>query len=136
MFGVPPQAGYGTLSVSGYLRGRRPLSASRLVHVCGWGDFQLSQITAPSDPHPLTARRPAGADQAMTEAAEPVLSRADPATQVSEGRRPHNHCSASVASFVSRNTTTSACPFRLVTLCYLKRLSLLLPIAVIFQMPG
>ncbi|KAF0289087.1 Pre-rRNA-processing protein TSR1 [Amphibalanus amphitrite] len=79
----PQQAGYGTLSVSGYLRGRRPLSASRLVHVSGWGDFQMSEITAPSDPHPLTVRRRPDADQAMTEAGETVLSRADPATQES-----------------------------------------------------
>ncbi|XP_037091319.1 pre-rRNA-processing protein TSR1 homolog [Pollicipes pollicipes] len=71
--------------VSGYLRGRRPLSASRLVHVCGWGDYQLSEITGPADPHPLAgrSRATAAADQAMADAEERVLSRADPAIQES-----------------------------------------------------
>ncbi|XP_068441072.1 pre-rRNA-processing protein TSR1 homolog [Clinocottus analis] len=50
-------AGLGTLCVSGYVRGR-PLQVDRLVHISGHGDFQLSQIDAPSDPLPLnlTAR--------------------------------------------------------------------------------
>ena len=69
--------------MSGYLRGRRPLSANRLVHVSGWGDFQMSEITAPSDPHPLSTRRRPDQDQTMADAGETVLSRADPATQVS-----------------------------------------------------
>lgn len=42
----------GTLCVSGYVRGR-PLRVDRLVHISGHGDFQLSQIDAPSDPLPL-----------------------------------------------------------------------------------
>lgn len=52
--------GLGTLCVSGYVRGR-PLQVNRLVHISGHGDFQLSQIDAPSDPLPLivTAPRPA-----------------------------------------------------------------------------
>lgn len=52
--------GLGTLCVSGYVRGR-PLQVDRLVHISGHGDFQLSQIDAPSDPLPLniTAARPA-----------------------------------------------------------------------------
>ena len=44
--------GLGTLCVSGYVRGR-PLRVDRLVHICGHGDFQLSQIDAPPDPLPL-----------------------------------------------------------------------------------
>lgn len=53
-------SGLGTLSVSGYIRGR-PLRVDRLVHISGHGDFQLSQIDAPSDPLPLnlTIARPA-----------------------------------------------------------------------------
>ena len=38
--------------VTGYVRGQ-PLSVNGLVHVPGWGDFQLLQIDAPEDPHPL-----------------------------------------------------------------------------------
>lgn len=52
-------SGLGTLCVSGYVRGR-PLQVDRLVHISGHGDFQLSQIDAPSDPLPLnitTARQ-------------------------------------------------------------------------------
>lgn len=45
-------SGLGTLCVSGYVRGR-PLQVDRLVHISGHGDFQLSQIDAPSDPLPL-----------------------------------------------------------------------------------
>lgn len=53
-------SGLGTLCVSGYIRGR-PLKVDRLVHISGHGDFQLSQIDAPSDPLPLniTTARPA-----------------------------------------------------------------------------
>lgn len=46
----------GTLCVSGYVRGRA-LHADRLVHISGHGDFQLSQIDAPSDPLPLNITR-------------------------------------------------------------------------------
>lgn len=42
-------SGLGTLCVSGYVRGR-PLRVDRLVHISGYGDFQLSQIDAPPDP--------------------------------------------------------------------------------------
>lgn len=42
----------GTLKVSGYIRGL-PLSVNSLVHIVGWGDFQMSHITAPDDPFPL-----------------------------------------------------------------------------------
>lgn len=53
------RSGLGTLCVSGYVRGH-PLQVDRLVHLSGHGDFQLSQIDAPSDPLPLnitTARQ-------------------------------------------------------------------------------
>ncbi|XP_060799982.1 pre-rRNA-processing protein TSR1 homolog isoform X2 [Neoarius graeffei] len=49
--GAPP-TGLGTLQVSGYIRGR-PLQVNRLVHIAGHGDFQLSQIDAPTDPLPI-----------------------------------------------------------------------------------
>lgn len=42
----------GTLKVSGYLRGNT-LSVNGLVHIPGLGDFQMIQIDAPTDPHPL-----------------------------------------------------------------------------------
>ncbi|KAL0973226.1 hypothetical protein UPYG_G00200670 [Umbra pygmaea] len=49
--------GLGTLRVSGYVRGC-PLQVDRLVHISGFGDFQLSQIDAPVDPLPLNSTAP------------------------------------------------------------------------------
>ncbi|XP_069568523.1 pre-rRNA-processing protein TSR1 homolog [Brachyistius frenatus] len=83
----------GTLCVSGYVRGR-PLQVDRLVHIPGHGDFQLSQIDAPSDPLPLnvTMARPAkpgkGADVDMVErggdeAPVRMLMKADPSCRES-----------------------------------------------------
>ncbi|XP_014251559.1 pre-rRNA-processing protein TSR1 homolog [Cimex lectularius] len=37
--------GKGTLKITGYLRGKN-LSVNSLVHISGWGDFQMSQIDA------------------------------------------------------------------------------------------
>lgn len=48
--GLP--TGLGTLRVSGYIRGS-PLQVNRLVHIAGYGDFQLSQIDAPKEPLPI-----------------------------------------------------------------------------------
>jgi pre-rRNA-processing protein TSR1 len=50
----------GTLEVSGYVRGR-PLPVNGLLHIPGLGDFQLSKISSPPDPHPGKARHRAGA---------------------------------------------------------------------------
>lgn len=50
--GTGGPTGLGTLRVSGYVRGR-PLQVNRLVHIAGHGDFQLSQIDAPTDPLPI-----------------------------------------------------------------------------------
>ncbi|XP_070685817.1 pre-rRNA-processing protein TSR1 homolog [Pempheris klunzingeri] len=83
--------GLGTLCVSGYVRGR-PLLVDRLVHISGHGDFQLSQIDAPSDPLPfsLTTARPAkpgkGGEVDMLDGGEDeapvrVLMKADPASR-------------------------------------------------------
>uniref|UniRef100_A0A1A8EPX9 Pre-rRNA-processing protein TSR1 homolog n=1 Tax=Nothobranchius korthausae TaxID=1143690 RepID=A0A1A8EPX9_9TELE len=85
--------GLGTLRVSGYVRGRA-LRVDRLVHISGHGDFQLSQIDAPSDPLPLifTATRPVkpgkGGDFEMQDGGENeapvrVLMKADPSCQES-----------------------------------------------------
>lgn len=49
---VPDTDANGTLKVSGYLRGNT-LSVNSLVHIPGLGDFQMLQIDAPTDPHPL-----------------------------------------------------------------------------------
>uniref|UniRef100_A0A8C7N639 TSR1 ribosome maturation factor n=1 Tax=Oncorhynchus kisutch TaxID=8019 RepID=A0A8C7N639_ONCKI len=49
--------GLGTLRVSGYVRGC-PLQVDRLVHISGFGNFQLSQIESPIDPLPLNYDRP------------------------------------------------------------------------------
>ncbi|KAG7272190.1 hypothetical protein CRUP_036904 [Coryphaenoides rupestris] len=86
-------AGLGTLCVSGYVRGR-PLQVDRLVHLSGYGDFQLGQVDAPADPLPLIVptSRPAkpgkGGDVDMQETAVEdapvrVLMKADPARQES-----------------------------------------------------
>ncbi|XP_073348241.1 pre-rRNA-processing protein TSR1 homolog [Pagrus major] len=85
--------GLGTLCVSGYVRGR-PLRVDRLVHISGHGDFQLSQIDAPSDPLPLnlTAARPVKSGKAGDidmmdggegEAPVRVLMKADPKSRES-----------------------------------------------------
>ncbi|XP_051522120.1 pre-rRNA-processing protein TSR1 homolog [Myxocyprinus asiaticus] len=52
-----PATGLGTLCVSGYVRGC-PLQVNRLVHIAGYGDFQLSQIDAPADPLPIITAAP------------------------------------------------------------------------------
>lgn len=45
----------GTLKVCGFVRGKN-LSVNRLVHLPGYGDFQMSQIDAPPDPFPWQKR--------------------------------------------------------------------------------
>ncbi|XP_053313067.1 pre-rRNA-processing protein TSR1 homolog [Spea bombifrons] len=45
----------GTLKVSGYVRGRE-LNVNRLLHIVGYGDFQMTQIDAPPDPYPLNPK--------------------------------------------------------------------------------
>ncbi|KAJ4450047.1 hypothetical protein ANN_01454 [Periplaneta americana] len=77
----------GTLKVSGYIRGQ-PLSVNSLVHIPGWGDFQMSRIEAPEDPHPLEKGRKLSKDNDMSvddriEEDVKILETADPAKQVS-----------------------------------------------------
>ncbi|XP_035011279.2 pre-rRNA-processing protein TSR1 homolog [Hippoglossus stenolepis] len=90
--GTGGNTGLGTLCVSGYVRGR-PLRVDRLVHICGHGDFQLSQIDAPPDPLPLIfTSRPVklgkGGDTNMLDTIEDeapvrVLMKADPSCRES-----------------------------------------------------
>ncbi|XP_062241398.1 pre-rRNA-processing protein TSR1 homolog [Platichthys flesus] len=90
--GTGGNTGLGTLCVSGYVRGR-PLRVDRLVHICGHGDFQLSQIDAPQDPLPLIfTSRPVklgkGGDINMLDSIEDeapvrVLMKADPSSRES-----------------------------------------------------
>ncbi|XP_054273020.1 pre-rRNA-processing protein TSR1 homolog [Macrosteles quadrilineatus] len=48
---VPNEQGSaGTVKLTGYLRGQN-LSVNSLVHVAGWGDFQMSRIDSHEDPH-------------------------------------------------------------------------------------
>ncbi|CAL8362492.1 unnamed protein product [Merluccius merluccius] len=91
--GSAPATGLGTLCVSGYVRGC-PLQVDRLVHLSGYGDFQLSQIDAPADPLPLIVptNRPAKPGKAgdvdmqdapVDEAPVRVLMKADPSRRES-----------------------------------------------------
>lgn len=68
------------LRVSGYLRGQN-ITANQLVHIPGWGNFQIQQIETPAlDPHPLDVRK--RTDDGMEEDAK-VLEVADPSKQES-----------------------------------------------------
>ncbi|KAI5740470.1 hypothetical protein M8J76_004157 [Diaphorina citri] len=49
----------GVLKVTGYLRGQN-LSVNSLVHIPGWGDFQMLQIDISDDPHPLNPHKQDG----------------------------------------------------------------------------
>ncbi|XP_064632502.1 pre-rRNA-processing protein TSR1 homolog [Lineus longissimus] len=77
-----------TLKVSGFVRGQA-LSVNGLVHIPGWGDFQMSQIDAPDDPYPLNDSKKKGKtamDVEMSEFGESsirVLERADRGQQES-----------------------------------------------------
>lgn len=44
---------FGTLSVTGYVRGSCPLSVNNLVHIPGFGDFQMSCIKELDDPYEI-----------------------------------------------------------------------------------
>ena len=74
----------GTLMVSGYLR-EVPLSVNGLIHIPGFGDFQMSQIDAPEDPYPLEKRqrKPCDAMDITDEPSTRILERADPKKQES-----------------------------------------------------
>ncbi|KAJ9601640.1 hypothetical protein L9F63_000173, partial [Diploptera punctata] len=79
------QGSLGTLKMTGYIRGQ-PLSVNCLVHIPGWGDFQMSQIDATDDKHPLDiGRKGQVKDTNMSDAMneERVLEKADPTKQES-----------------------------------------------------
>lgn len=69
--------------MTGYVR-YQPMCVNSLVHIPGWGDFQMSQIDAAEDPHPLEKGRKEGrkdVNETMDED-ERVLEIADPVIQV------------------------------------------------------
>lgn len=69
-----------SIRISGYLRGQN-LSANQLVHIPGWGTFQMQQIEMPTqDPHPLEIRK-RGDEEKMDEDIK-ILDVADPQNQV------------------------------------------------------
>ncbi|PSN38440.1 Pre-rRNA-processing protein TSR1 [Blattella germanica] len=74
----------GTLKVTGYVRGQ-PLSVNSLVHIPGWGDFQMSQMEAPDDPHSLeTGRKGQSKEENMDEVDQVnILEKADTTKQES-----------------------------------------------------
>ncbi|KAH8834339.1 ribosome biogenesis protein tsr1 [Flagelloscypha sp. PMI_526] len=67
----------GELKVTGYVKGSVPFSANRLVHLPGYGDFQVSKVVAA--PIPTSSRKGMDIDPASTHSvlAEPVDSDAD-----------------------------------------------------------
>jgi pre-rRNA-processing protein TSR1 len=82
------QGSKGTLKVMGYVRGQ-PLCVNSLVHIPGWGDFQMSRIDVPDDPHPLekgTKEKKVevctGCTDHMMDDNERILEVADPGKQV------------------------------------------------------
>lgn len=50
------QGDHCTLKVSGYVRGPS-FNVNGLVHLQGWGDFQMKQIDITADPHPLNENK-------------------------------------------------------------------------------
>ncbi|XP_066495858.1 pre-rRNA-processing protein TSR1 homolog [Tiliqua scincoides] len=88
----PDSALVGTLKVSGYVRGRS-LNVNSLVHIVGHGDFQMSQVDAPTEPFMLNPRvakgKPRnsqddpGSELVEMEESVKVLMTADPSKQES-----------------------------------------------------
>jgi pre-rRNA-processing protein TSR1 len=67
----------------------QPISTNSLVHITGWGDFQVSQIDAPNDPHPLEKRKNVNRKEVNTRSKNDtkdegvrILEIADPVKQV------------------------------------------------------
>ena len=50
------QGSVGTLKISGYIRGEK-LNVNRLIHIPGWGDFQLEKVEKLPDPRNLQKSR-------------------------------------------------------------------------------
>lgn len=69
----------GTLKVHGYIRGR-VLSVNGLVHIPGWGEYQMSRIDTAVDPHPLE-NRGRGKQLDIVDEETHLLEEADPNLQ-------------------------------------------------------
>lgn len=69
----------GDLLVTGYVR-TNYLNANQLIHIPGWGDFQMSMIEAADDPYPLAAKNKKSQEQDMDED-QRMIQRADPMLQ-------------------------------------------------------
>merc|ERR1711881_247580 len=65
----------GTLKITGYIRGE-PLNVNRLIHIPGWGDFQLECVEKLADPRPLTKPSRVVSDIDMTEIPKLIPSEA------------------------------------------------------------
>lgn len=63
-FTIVDGADTGLLTVSGYVRSQ-PLDVNGLIHVPGWGDFQIESIEVVEDPHAVRTRK-SGGDVTMT----------------------------------------------------------------------
>lgn len=74
-----PEGPTGTLRVHGYLRGQ-PLSVNGLVHIPGWGEYQMSKIHMRTDPYPLERR---GKEGSMVDEELNLLAEASPDLQQS-----------------------------------------------------
>lgn len=68
--------GMGTLKLTGYIRGA-PLNVNKLIHIQGWGNFQMSKIISVKDPRALRKQKH------KMETDETVLATADPEKQES-----------------------------------------------------
>lgn len=73
----PSEETMGKLVVSGYVRSRT-LSANSLVHIPGFGDFQMEMIECSPDPHPICKRSSAkamdtGNGRRLVEKSDPMV---------------------------------------------------------------
>ncbi|KAJ8680319.1 hypothetical protein QAD02_016106 [Eretmocerus hayati] len=73
---------FGSLEVSGYLQGLG-MSVNGLVHIPGFGDFQMSRIEEPKDPHPLGPEKSSSKTDVQMDGEVKVLAVADPDKQES-----------------------------------------------------
>jgi len=69
----------GTLKVHGYVRGTT-LSVNSLVHIPGWGDYQMSRIETVTDPHPFEVKS-SRKEAEMGDDEPQLLEEADPSLQ-------------------------------------------------------
>ncbi|XP_001601694.3 pre-rRNA-processing protein TSR1 homolog [Nasonia vitripennis] len=73
---------FGTLEVSGYLQGL-PLSVNGLVHIPGFGDYQMSRIEETKDPFPLGPEKVLPGTDVQMDGETKVLAVANPEEQES-----------------------------------------------------